>query len=358
MHTRRDPHPRDPARIGEVDLDHWLVLPLLLLAMFPAPASAQGTPEGSPGAISATGKEIAVELAWQSTGGPDPLFVPTGLAFDPDGNLWVTDTGNNRFQILTPEGEYLETWGEAGEGDGQFNFYRTPNNPGEAVGDIAFAPDGSFYVSSAGNGRIQHFSTDREFLHAWGSEGEGDGQFLDPFGIAVAPDGNVYVVDDERGDIQVFDPEGTYLFTIGEPGNERGHLNPGVLTIDADGNVYVADWGNHRVKQLASDGTFIIAFGEFGPAEGKFNHPEDIAVDQAGNIYVTEPRMNRVQVFTPEGTFLVTWSAADNGKGAFEAPVGIIVDADGGVYVTDIDANTVQKFEVTLPATPGATPVD
>jgi tripartite motif-containing protein 71 len=311
------------------------------------PAAAGVTSEATPSAAT----DIAVELAWQSSGGPEPLLYPNnGLAVAPDGTVWVIDAGNNRFQLFSPEGEYLETWGEAGDGDGQLDFHRSPGDPGNSAGDIAFAPDGSFYVLDSANQRVQHFAADRSFVLAWGSFGPGDGQFIGPFGLAVAPDGNVYVVDDRRDDIQVFDPEGTHLFTFSEHGTEPGQLNsPGSLAIDVDGTVWVADWDNHRVQQFAADGTFLMTFGELGEVEGQFNLPTDIAIDQAGNVYVADLGNSRIQVFTPEGALLTAWSAADDGEGALSVPGGIAVDAHGGVYVTQIEAGTVQKFEATVP---------
>jgi len=324
----------------------------------PAP-DPRATPAENPAATPNASSGLAVDVVWQTTGGPDPLLFPTGMAIAPDGTLWVVDSANNRFQLFSPDGEYLETWGEAGDGEGQFNFVRSPDDPGNSVGSIAFAPDGSFYVTDSANKRVQHFAADREFLHTWGSFGTGEGQFIDPFGVAVAPDGNVYVVDDQRNDIQVFDPNGTYLFTFGEHGNEPGQLYAtGSLAIDNEGNVWVADFLNHRVQQFAADGTFMMTFGERGQETGQFDRPAGIAIDQTGIIYVTEPESGRVQMFTPNGEFLGAWSAADDGRGAVGVPFGITVDSDGAVYVTDVVAGTVQKFEVTLSGTPIATPDD
>ena len=305
------------------------------------------SPVITPGATPAASHDIVVELAWQTTGGPDPLLFPNGMAVAPDGTIWVVDAGNNRFQRFSPDGEYLETWGEAGDGDGQLNFKRSPDDPGNSVGDIAFAPDGSFYVADSANRRVQHFGADLAFIGAWGSFGPGDGHFLDPMGVAVAPDGTVYVIDDQRDDVQVFDPEGTYLFTFGGHGTEPGQLNyTGSLAIDADGNVWVADFGNNRVQQFAADGTFIRTFGELGEGDGQLNQPNDVAVSIDGNIYVADLGNNRVQVFTPEGAFVAAWSAADDGQGALSIPGGVAVDADGGVYVTQIEAGTVSKFDL------------
>jgi outer membrane protein assembly factor BamB len=322
-----------------------------------APAATTGaTPGDTPDATPAASSHLAVDVVWQSTGGPDPLLFPTGIAVAPDGAIWVVDSANNRFQLFSPDGAYLETWGEAGDGDGQLNFVRSPDDPGNSVGDIAFAADGSFYVTDSANMRVQHFAADRTFVGAWGAFGTGDGQFIDPFGVAVAPDGNVYVIDDRRDDIQVFDPEGTFLFTIGEHGVGPGQLNStGSLAIDDDGNVWVVDFGNNRIQKFAADGTFVMTFGQ---EEGQLDRPADIAVDQDGNLYVTEPENGRVQAFSPEGAFLKAWSAPDDGQSEPFVPIGVAVDAEGGVYLTDVVGGTVQKFEVTVPAVREATPVN
>lgn len=290
-----------------------------------------------------------VTFLWQSTGGPDPLYAPLSMTFDPEGNLWVTDAANSRFQIISPEGEYLETWGAAGDGEGEFNFVHNASDPGGSWADIAFAPDGSFYVADAANRRVQQFDANRQFVRTWGSFGRSEGQFGHPIGIAVAPDGNVYVSDDLRGDIQVFSPDGDYLFTFGSSGSDTGQFTgQGSLAIDAAGNVYVADFGNHRLQKFAADGTYLAAIGEFGAGDGQFNGPADVAVDQSGYLYVSDTDGGRVQVFTQDGEFMLAWSAADDGQGAFAVPIGIAVDTAGHVYVADVVAGTVQKFAITL----------
>ena len=95
----------------------------------------------------------------------------------PDGNIWVIEGQLGQFAIFSPEGERIETWGSPGSGEGQFDFLAEKWN---ALGDIAFAPDGSFYVADSQNARIQHFDADRRFLEAWDAAGPGDGQFILP----------------------------------------------------------------------------------------------------------------------------------------------------------------------------------
>jgi hypothetical protein len=54
------------------------------------------------------------------------------------------------------------------------------------------------------NHRIQKFSSEGDFISSFGSEGEGDGQFIEPEGVDVDSEGNIYVVDTGNSRIQVF----------------------------------------------------------------------------------------------------------------------------------------------------------
>ena len=141
---------------------------------------------------------ITATSVWTSKGAEDePLTRVNSVNLAPDGNLWVLDGPKGQFQILSPDGEVIEAWGSPGTGEGEFGFVRPD---GLSYGDVAFAPDGSFYVVESGNQRVQRFDPERDFVTMWGSKGEADGQFMDPIGAAVAPDGNVYVADDQRDD--------------------------------------------------------------------------------------------------------------------------------------------------------------
>ncbi len=63
------------------------------------------------------------------------------------------------------------------------------------------------YTTDTNNHRIQKFSSDGNFIVAFGSEGEADGQFTEPEGIDVDSEGNIYVADTGNYRIQVFSTE-------------------------------------------------------------------------------------------------------------------------------------------------------
>jgi DNA-binding beta-propeller fold protein YncE len=287
---------------------------------------------------------IGLDLLWKSTGGPEPLSQPYGLGVAPDGNVWVADGANDRFQILASDGTFLETWGTSGSGEGQLDLLakRSPRPGG--YGDVAFDEMGNIYVIDVGNFRIQKFAPDRSFLLAWGSEGTGTGQFVIPGGISVGADGAVYVSDEGRSDVQKFDSDGHWLATIGERGAEEGQfLEPAGLAVDAAGDVWVADFSNNRIQHLDADGNVVDAWGEYGRGDGQLSYPADVAVDALGRVFVPDMENSRLQVFTGDGRFL---AAIGDVVGPVQlwSPISVAVNDEGMVFVADDTG--VQAFRV------------
>ena len=283
---------------------------------------------------------------WTSKGAEDtPLTRLNSVNLAPDGNLWVLDGPKGPLPDPQPRRCVPRGVGDpTGTGEGEFDFVRSD---GLSYGDVAFAPDGSFYVVESGNQRVQRFDPQRDFVTMWGSKGEADGQFLDPIGAAVAPDGNVYVTDDQRDDVQVFDPDGTFLFAFGGEGSGPGQIqDAGFLDIAADGTVYVADFNAHRVIKYAADGAFLAEWGSAGDGPYGFNNPHGIAVGPDGLVYLADFRNGKVKVFDGEGQHLATWPDPTNESltSSISGPVSIDVDDEGNVFVSEYFAARVQKL--------------
>jgi DNA-binding beta-propeller fold protein YncE len=316
----------------------------------PRPSRRRPPPRRDPLAVG------SVEFLWQSRGSPDdPIENATDLAIAPDGNIWVLDGRNARFQIFSPEGELLEVWGSEGSGDGQFDFLGDSFG-GLWRGAIAFASDGGFYVADTGNYRIQKFGPGRAFITAWGSQGTGNGQFAGASDLAVDGQGRVYVVDAGRGTelsgsvdaVQVFDADGRFLAAWGAQGSAPGQLSrPMGITIDRDGTILIAEHHNNRVQRFTPEGEYISAWGEFGIGEGRIFGAIDVEVDAQGRVFEVDHQNNRVQVFDRDGTFVVAWGSYGLEDGKFTAPVAVAVDGEGNAYVAD-DSGRVQKFRVQL----------
>jgi sugar lactone lactonase YvrE len=294
--------------------------------------------------IAATPETGQFEFLWRYSGEPNRIAQPYGMGIDPEGNVWVSEAGKDRFQIIAPDGTYRETWGTPGSGDGEFEFLSTESPYGRAYGDVAFDAEGNIYVADTGNFRVQKFSPDRTFLRSWGSKGDEDGQFLAPSGIAIGANGVVYVSDEARSDVQMFDLEGQYLGTIGGLGTADGQFTtPGGVTVDAGGDVWVAEWGGRRIQRFTSSGEWVDSWGTSGSDdEGELRNPNDVVVDDQGRVYVVSDFNSRLHAFSRDGRFLGTIGGAGSDPGEFSDPLGIALGKDGTVYVSDL--NGVQAF--------------
>lgn len=309
--------------------------------------------DSSTPAATATASNAGVPLVspptflWQTTGGPDPMYAVGAVAIAPDGNLWVMDAGNNRFQIFTPDGAFLETWDGTGGGGEKFGFL---HHDGGFDGDVAFDADGNIYVAESGAKRVQVFDPERRLVTSWGESGSGDGQFIKPIGLALDSQRNVYVLDYDRGDIQKFDNSGKWLATFGDSGDARLR-EAAYLTIDLEDTIWVAD--NTRILALTTDGTFLREIGSGGDGPGQFDEVIDVTVDVNGVVYVADLGHGWIQAFTTDGSLLAVWDAGRTSSGGRNYPYALTPDNQGNLYVSgvgpdhDSDSN-VQKFA--LPA--------
>src|SRR5277367_1867167 len=88
------------------------------------------------------------------------------------------------------------------------------------VTDMAWDHAGNTYISDGYiNSRVAKVDKNGNWLKSWGEPGDGPGQFSTPHSIAVDAQGNVYVADRGNRRIQVFDGEGKFLrqMTIDAP---------------------------------------------------------------------------------------------------------------------------------------------
>jgi hypothetical protein len=276
------------------------------------------------------------------------------MAIAPDGRLWAVEGGSDRFSIFTNDGQFVESWGRSGVGEGEFDLTRANGDP---YGMIAFAQDGSFYVLDAGNRRIQHFAGDRTFLGAWGTVGNGPAQFNDPVGLAVDSEGNVHVLDDVRRVIETFDADGNLLRSIPAFPAELGVATvANGLSIRPNGHFYVTAAGPSQVLELDADGALIATYGSPGSGAGAItDQPFVTAFDVDGRLYVTQgpSRGDRpgVLVYDTYGTHLGGFGSLGSGDAELGFPWGIVV-ADDGIYVSDAGGlpgvgyrSLIRKFE-------------
>ena len=208
--------------------------------------------------------------------GEDIFSSPHGIWMSPDDHIYCTDTEDHTVRILSVDGEILMTLGTEGQ----------PGEPGAPFNKPTRAllgPSGDIYVSDGyGQSRVHKFSKAGTLLRSWGEDGEGPGQFNLPHNIWVDPRERALVVDRGNRRVQVFNSDGEYLTEWPDL------LSPNEIYIDADDTVYIAE-GGQRISIMNLEGEVLVRWGEKGNAPGQFSDsPHGIWVDSHGDIYVSE----------------------------------------------------------------------
>ena len=185
--------------------------------------------------------------------GPFDYGDPAVLAFLPDGSFLLGDGyWNTRIVKYDADGTYLMEWGEPGTGPGQFDL----------VHGLAIDTERRVFVADRRNNRIQIFTEDGEFLEEWPD-------ITDPVGVFIDEHHAVWVISASLHRVLKFNHDGELQHTwgaYGGPGGLQGGLfRPHQLDVDSEGNVYIASWSggwlNKFVPKADADPRRMIGSG-------------------------------------------------------------------------------------------------
>ena len=175
------------------------------------------------------------------------LLMPGGLAIDNENRfLYVADTGLDQVLVFDADPPY-KLIRALGTKSGKHDL-TTPGDFSQPT-NVAVDSEGNLYVSDTWNDRIQEFDADGKFIRTFGKAGDGPGYFARPKGIAVDSDGHVWVADSMQDRVQVFTPEGHLLIYMGGHGLLPGQFSALTgLTIDKDNRVLTSEQYPGRVQ--------------------------------------------------------------------------------------------------------------
>ncbi len=183
------------------------------------------------------------------------------------------------------------------------HVYDKPNAP-FAPTNVAFAPDGGFYVADGyGSNFIHQYDKDARWVRTFGGTGDGPGQFKTPHGLWLddRPGREVQLVVADRANarLQYFSLDGKPQSILNNAVSFPAHFDirgDVLLVPDLHARVSLFDKDNKVIAHLGYDpewtkqvldGFKIRNQPDRWPA-GKFIHPHDACFDKDGNIFVAE----------------------------------------------------------------------
>ncbi len=187
---------------------------------------------------------------------------PTSLAWDPEGHLLVVDQGNHRIrrvrldgQVETVAGSGQQGWRDGAKESAQF---RSPQG-------ITLDPEGNLYVADTGNHRIRMITPAGQVSTVAGGDqaGDADGPVTEsrlnqPTALAWDPvRQSLWISDTGNHQIRRLTADGILSTVVGNGvGFADGSLErvmfdqPSTLATDPAGSLWIADRGNQRIRQL------------------------------------------------------------------------------------------------------------
>jgi sugar lactone lactonase YvrE len=290
------------------------------------------------------------------------INTPLGIALDASGNLYIADGNNNRIRKVDTLG-VMTTF--AGDGTGSFGGDNGPATSAQLFGPFNVKIDslGNVYITDTGNNRIRKVNaggTITTFAGTGTASFSGDGgaatsaTFNTPIGLAIDGADNLYVTDYSNGAVRKI-ASGTGIITTvaGTGANGYGGDNglatsaqlnsPRAVVVDSAGNIYITDTTNSRIRKVDAGGIITTiagngaaAFSGDGgaPASAQVSTPQGIALYGTVGIMVSDTGNRRFRLITdadPPTAPASVAAVAGNASAtvSFAAPA-----SDGGSAIT------------------------
>ncbi|GAB3993629.1 hypothetical protein GCM10028807_29380 [Spirosoma daeguense] len=307
------------------------------------------------------------------------LNVPTALATDHNGNLFITDTYNFRVRKVSSDGIISTVAGNGMAsfyGDGQPAVNALFYNPSGIAVDLV----GNCFIVDGFNHRVRKVDTNGIISTiagngVYGYSGDGgaatNAQLGFPHGIAVDRIGNIFIADRQSQRIRKVSSDGI-ISTIAGNGQfgfngdgglaiNASLLEPFGVAVDSIGNIFIADRSNARIRKVSTNGiiTTVAGNGQTGfngdgglAINAQLGFPHDVAVDNKGNLFFNDLANKRIRKVSPAG---IISTVAGNGTSGFSgdgdlainaslnSPSGISVDVHGNLYISDSNNNRIRK---------------
>ena len=327
------------------------------------------------------------EKGFAGDGGPAKTALlngPFDIAFDAAGNLYFSDTFNNRIRRVDAKSGVIGTLagnGQAGyAGDGGPATEASLNEPYGIVLDRA----GNIFVADRLNRRVRRIDAASGIITTSAGTGEaaygGDGGpavragLAEPNGLAFGPgeallyitdvaDNRVRIVNLAAGTIATFAGTGKAEHSgDGGPAREAGVFGARAVKVGADGTVYILERQGSSLRAV-DPATGIITTvagttargygGDGGPAlDAVFDAPKEMAIDRDGSLLIVDTENHAIRRIDRATGIVTNVAGGRKGTGGdggpatqagLDRPHGAVVGPDGAIYIGDTNNHRIRK---------------
>lgn len=220
------------------------------------------------------------------------------------------------------------------------------------------------------NGTFKWRTGKNASITSYGSNGNGDGEFYNAYGIDIGPNGKLYIADKDNKRVQILDTNGSFISKFGSYGSAPGQFyNPSDLVCMKNGNIVISDWSAEYLHYFDENGTFTKRVNHSAPryrvslandgtlfSRSRLRNPDGEQIEYIPQIADSVPTC-----FTPEGDLIVSvsnkitiWKRAYRTKGlptrnVIPQPSIRAVSQQSGTNIIDLD------FEIVDPDDANAT---
>jgi sugar lactone lactonase YvrE len=297
------------------------------------------------------------------------LAFPNAVATDAAGNLYISDSANQRIRKVSPAGIISTVAGNGSQGYSGDNvpaINATLSSPNGLAVDTA----GNLYISDSGNNRIRKVALNGIIstvagTGAGGYSGDGgpatSAKIFSPYGVAIDAAGNLLIADNLNSRVRAVSPSGVITTVAGNgfgtagdswlsgfPALDMG-FNARAIATDTAGNFYIATF--ESIGKIGIDGILTKLAGNFsypnggdgGPASNaQFGINLALGLDPAGNLYIADYYNNQVRKIGTDGVINTvagngsSGSAGDGGpavNASVSNPLSVAMDAAGSMYI-------------------------
>ena len=312
------------------------------------------------------------------------LFLPTSVALDGAGNLYIADSLHNRIRkvdttqtMTTIAGNGASTY----TGDGGPAAGATLNTPSGVAVDGA----GNLFIADSGNNVIREIVAATGIIRTVAGNGTqgniGDNgpatsaELNGPLGITVDNGGNLYIADTGNNRIRRVDVYSGVITDFagsadGVPGysGDNGpqlyaHLNgPNAVAFDLAGNMYIPDSLNNVVREVyATGGIGTFAGGgtsplQYGPSAlaAQLSGPSGVMVDAAQNVLIADTQNQAIRKVYAQSGYFTTVVEEGFTPGFFDGkkyeqslygPSGMARDPNGNIFFADEFNNQIREIQ-------------